>query len=603
MKQYFSNISIRAQFLVVFLPVVALLITVNSCYNYVNETNKLMARELQKKENIKDGVKQFVNNYDLSLKLIESSLEVRIKELFDSVLINHKVDLEHQDLDTLQILLGMNPETEDLYIINRQGIIINTSKKSDLGLDFTKFGPSYVEFLDNCWENKTLFIERVATESSSRLPKKFAYQAYNDLYILELGIRYKNIDSMVNNFKSKIISFTNRYSNIQSIDLFGATEVLMSKTFGNEIDSTIKADAIQCYKTKRDTTLITFNEHETYTDLMSIDMRGAEYFEGYVLQIISDDSLQKELIYQNRNKYLITLFVSLIIVFLLVWFLAKRITKPIHMLSEKVKTMAQNSELNEVNIYGNKETTSFTNRFNQLTKNINELQSGLEQKIKDRTIELTIKNEELNKLLTERNFLIKEIHHRTKNNLQIISSLLNLQSRVVKSNVAKEAFKNSIGRVQSMGLLHEKLYKNSNFISVNSHKYLFDLVKLFDNEPNIKINLKKSNIELKSSQAISIGLILNEFIINSYKHAFKTISNGEIKIELTQKNEMISLSLKNNGDRLPDNFETKNLESLGMTVIDAFTEKLNGVFTFTNQKLEGVVLKINFPKNLNHEEE
>jgi two-component sensor histidine kinase len=599
MKQYFTNLSIRFQFLVVFLPSVALFITVCSYYSYKNEVQKLKQRELQKKVNIKEGVKLLVQNHDLSLKLMEATLENRIRSLYEIILDKHLTDLENQNFKELQSVLELNPLTEDLYLINRQGVIVRATDSSDLGFNFFEFEESYNNFLNNCWDNKRLFIERVGNEKSTNLPKKFAYQAFNNLYVLEIRIKLESIDTLVNDFNLKLQSLSDNYSNIKSIDLFCETDVLMSKDYGNGIDSMYLESAKICYETKSDTALVSRKEFITYTDFISIEMRDALNFKGYVLQIVSDDYLEIELINRYKYFYLITLFISLLFVMLLITYLTKKITNPIVLLSKKVKEMAKHKELKKINIIGNYESIVLSKRFNQLTTNINDLQTGLEVKTEERTLELSKKNVELENLLEERSFLIQEVHHRTKNNLQIISSLLSLQSRQTESKEVREVFQNSISRIQSMGLVYEKLYKNSNFVSVNSHKYLFDLVNLFHDNSAIKFNLIESDIELKSSQAVSIGLILNEFIINSYKHAFETIDNPEVRIELTKQDGFIHLSCKNNGVKLPDTFDINDLDSLGMTVIEAFTEKLNGEFTFKNQEQNGIELKIIFPVILN----
>jgi two-component sensor histidine kinase len=277
-------------------------------------------------------------------------------------------------------------------------------------------------------------------------------------------------------------------------------------------------------------------------------------------------------------------------------FITKRVTKPIEILTQKVIEMGDTSELKPIHILGSSETKLLSDKFNLLTAQIKDLQANLQTKIDERTKEVTEKNTKLEKVLDERETLLKEIHHRVKNNLQIISSLLHLQSRTVKTEEAKEAFEQSINRVSAMGLLHEKLYKNSNFISVNASVYFDDLVQLFKKSMrnNISIIQQIDDIQLNSSQAISLGLIINEFISNSIKHAFDEGASGEIEIELHQKNDIIILKLSNNGKLLPEDFEENSKNSLGMTIIEAFTEKLDGHFKYQNIS-NCVVLKVEFP--------
>jgi len=605
MKFYFKTFSIRKQLLVFILPVVILVVVINALISYEKSSKNLFKRELVKKENIKEGVIQFADNHDLSLQLIEVETKHRLIELFKKVNLKSSHNLETINLDSLQRELEMDPNFEDIYIINKKGIVINTTQPKDLNLDFFNFGDSYKEFLLDVWKNKVIAIERIAIESSTLKSKKYGYFPINDNYILEFGISIKNIEKITENFSAKLKGLENRYNNVETINLFGATEVLRSKIDGKPIENNLKEVAINCYTEKEDTVIINqIKNLSTYTDLIYLDMRDAKYFKGYVLKIVTNNKLSIALIKYEFINFLIQLLISLFLVIIIILIITKKVINPINVLATEVSKMSFNSTISEIHINDAKETKILSDNFNLLSQKLNKNEAELEQKVLDKTAELNLKNSQLNKLLSERNTLIKEIHHRVKNNLQIIVSLLRLQSRLVSSNVAKDAFSDSIGRVQAMALLHEKLYKNSNYISVKSNKYLTDLIKLFKTSipNNITINLSKNDIILNSSQAISIGLIINEFIVNSIKHGFKNTENGIINISLNAHSPKIVMTLTNNGQKLSKDFNIEKQDSLGMTIIDAFTDKLNGEFKLYNTE-NGVELRVVFNENPKEEEE
>ncbi len=485
MKKQLQKLSIKTQLLVLIIPVILVIAVLNSYLNYSSSVSQLIKREKEKKENIKSGVKQFIDNYDLSLKLIESRLEQRIREVYKQ-LINLNVNFSDVDLDSLREVYNLNKAQEDLYVIDTNGIVINTTFKKDLGLNFYDFGDSYKQFLKEVWAKNVLSIERVANENITNTPKKYAYQPINERLILEVGIKSPMIDSLINDLDEKLIGLAGRYQNIKSIDLFGGTEALIPKSKSAKIANELKEIAFECLINKKDTTVITQQSETVYTDFVYIEMREAEYYKGYILQIVSDDSLQDELLKKETKSFLINILLSLMILIFLVYFITKKVTRPLEVLTEKVNEMTNKSQLKEINILGSTETKTLSEKFNLLTAQIKDLQINLEAKIEERTHQLNEKNLKLEKLLKERNTLIKEIHHRVKNNLQIISSLLHLQARSVDTPKAKEAFENSINRVQAMGLLHEKLYKNSNFIIVKAKNYLSDLIDLLK-KPSEKI--------------------------------------------------------------------------------------------------------------------
>lgn len=200
--------------------------------------------------------------------------------------------------------------------------------------------------------------------------------------------------------------------------------------------------------------------------------------------------------------------------------------------------------------------------------------------------------------LHEKELLLKEIHHRVKNNLQVISSLLFLQAQHFDNEEAEELFRISQNRVRTMALIHEKLYQSEDLASIDFSVYIKGLVAVLDESfgsytKNINIEVAAEKIYLDINRAIPCGLIINELVTNSMKHAFEKIENGFIRIELNSDKENYSLIIHDNGKgiKLSTNIEESN--SLGLRIVESLVQQLNGNLTLENA--EGTKFIIKFP--------
>jgi two-component sensor histidine kinase len=206
-------------------------------------------------------------------------------------------------------------------------------------------------------------------------------------------------------------------------------------------------------------------------------------------------------------------------------------------------------------------------------------------------------NAKISKADQEKAILLKEIHHRVKNNLQVVSSLLGLQSRFVDDEAALEAIKTGRSRVQSMSILHQNLYRNENLKSIKIKKYFEDLGQnLFDtyklNERNISFDADIDNFELDIDVVVPMGLITNELVSNALKHAFTSQDAGRISLSIKKDNDLISLTVADNGKGIQSTTLPERSNSLGLQLIKSFSEKLNAKIDISNT--EGTTFKISF---------
>ena len=203
--------------------------------------------------------------------------------------------------------------------------------------------------------------------------------------------------------------------------------------------------------------------------------------------------------------------------------------------------------------------------------------------------------------LKEKELLLKEIHHRVKNNLQVVSSLLYLQAKYLKDKEAMSMFIESQNRIRSMSLVHEKLYRSKNLAQIDFSGYIKDLVKsLFRsysinvNRIKLKMNVRKAVLDIDT--AIPCGLILNELVSNALKHAFPENSSGEIQVMFKSTGSgKFELSVSDNGIGLPDHFKIVEPSSLGMRLIETLVDQIRGKLEI--EKNDGTVIKISFQKN------
>ncbi|MBE9007021.1 PAS domain S-box protein [Fortiea sp. LEGE XX443] len=202
--------------------------------------------------------------------------------------------------------------------------------------------------------------------------------------------------------------------------------------------------------------------------------------------------------------------------------------------------------------------------------------------------------------LREKEVLLKEVYHRVKNNLQVISSLLSLQCEYIKDKQDIEIFQQSQQRIASMALIHEKMYQSPDLARIDFGEYIRDLVaSLFSsyevNEGAISLNLNiDSHALFGLDLAIPCGLIIHELVSNSLKYGFPQGGEGEIYIEIAENfNQHFTIIVSDNGVGLPQNFNFKNTASLGWQLVDALTQQIAGKINI--QSHSGVEFQITFP--------
>ena len=207
---------------------------------------------------------------------------------------------------------------------------------------------------------------------------------------------------------------------------------------------------------------------------------------------------------------------------------------------------------------------------NNLTKLVPAIKRALTKR--NELAELKRSKKELQKALREKEMLLKEIHHRVKNNLMIISNLLELQSHYIKDKTDLDFFKESQNRANSMALIHERLYQSTDFKRINFGNYIrtlaTDLFNAYVIVPNqIKLIINIESIMLDIDTTIPLGLIINELLTNSLKYAFPNNKAGEIFIKFSKTDDQFTLIIKDNGIGFPQDLDHKKTGTLGLELV------------------------------------
>jgi len=212
------------------------------------------------------------------------------------------------------------------------------------------------------------------------------------------------------------------------------------------------------------------------------------------------------------------------------------------------------------------------------------------RKLKEKSRQIEEQNKTIEKALVEKETLLKEIHHRVKNNLQLISGLLELQAVQFDDENVKEMMEEGKSRIQSMALIHEQLYESNDLGKIDFREYLNKLtndIAIAFNTPEKEINfqIKVKQFSLDINTAVPLGLIVNELIANAYKHAFKGRKKGNIVIDLVPvENEETQLRIIDNGIGLPKDFDPLSKRSLGLRLVQGLIRQLGGKYAYESKK-------------------
>ena len=214
--------------------------------------------------------------------------------------------------------------------------------------------------------------------------------------------------------------------------------------------------------------------------------------------------------------------------------------------------------------------------------------------------ERKLSEEELQRSLVEKTILLKEVHHRVKNNLQILMSLMNLQLDSLEDAQAVEAFRAMQNRVRAISMVHEKIYRSPSLGAIGMKEYVLDLVDQIAStygrlSGRVTISKDLDDMAMDVDKAIPIGLLLAELVSNAFKHAFVPRGGGALKVSMKSSGDRIVLAVEDDGPGLPEGFSLDSTRSLGVELIKALIRQLKGTVRFASGK--GARFELELPAN------
>jgi two-component sensor histidine kinase len=207
-------------------------------------------------------------------------------------------------------------------------------------------------------------------------------------------------------------------------------------------------------------------------------------------------------------------------------------------------------------------------------------------------------DEAIRRSLAEKEELLKEVHHRVKNNLQVITSLLNMQARQIDNPDVLAQFDEARNRVFSIAAIHELLYRSTSFSAIDLAAYARqlapDLVRFYNAQDRIEAKVVGDGVTLELERAVPFGLLLNELVSNACKHAFPPPRTGSIVVSFRREDGHIEMTVTDEGQGLPDGFDYRRASSLGLKLVRSLARQLRGFAEM--QSGSGTTVRVRFPE-------
>lgn len=367
-------------------------------YNYNQQSKRLIESENRKKEIIADQVRNLLLLFDQSNNEIEQRINEEVIEISNRLMAECNRDsslFTTRDIDSFVLSHGVDTSILDVYFFNRDYKVFKSTYKKDIGLDFKSFGDRYIKFLDSVIELGVCYPERTSVELSTGIARKYSYHSTkNKKYILEMGYTAPAFSRMQNLLISRIDSISANFPEIKKISLFLGAEIFPTWDKKAVLKKEHQKTFIEVFKTGKSIELMEEENGSeiTYT-YIPIEMAGGMMHDGWVIQIISDDSKKKELLYNEVKNIIFLALLTLIPLLIVIYYGTGKITKPVKSLMEKV-SIIRNGNLNErAEIIGSNEIAELSGHFNSMVGELEESYNNLDRKVKDRTKELQLQKE------------------------------------------------------------------------------------------------------------------------------------------------------------------------------------------------------------------
>ncbi|HCT31013.1 MAG TPA: hypothetical protein DIW31_09835, partial [Bacteroidales bacterium] len=380
-------------------PVVITLILLG-VYNFRN--TRIILREGSQTRNflISDEITQVLKFQDVTLLVLEDNLNPMLGQVSSKLIVNYfssTKNIDKANLVQIRNELKLDPSLYDIYIIDTNGVVVNTTFTKDLGLNFFSFGEEHKSLIKKIFKEGEFKSEKFTLEASTRRLKKYTYQPTLDgKYIIELGVYSSTADEIVNIIKGTLDELNKKEKSIVSAELFMNADDPFSLTRTDEIAAEEK-DYIKQRFDKRDSSLIekkVANRHLSY-QYFFMDSRNSDLYKGSVIKIVSDRTSEIKDEYVRLFSFVIIFIAVLVLIITHIYRQTRNITNPIRKLVHNVNRIADGNLSERAEVAGNNEITTLSQKFNVMIEQLEELYTDLDKKVKERTAQVVAQKEEI----------------------------------------------------------------------------------------------------------------------------------------------------------------------------------------------------------------
>jgi phosphoserine phosphatase RsbU/P len=407
--------------------------------NYTHTRNILVGGIETQNQIITDEILNVLEFQDVALGLVEKELDTRMAKLSDRLVNfyfkNTDIALK-ANLTNIRKELGMDPSKEDIYIINTNGVIINTTFANDQNRNLFDYGEEHRQYLLKVFADRKFVSERIAIEGSTKRLKKYTYHPTTDgRYIIELGAYSGQGDEIIEFIRNRMNTLARKKQGIISVDLFLGAD----KSFSLNPDARIIPAHIpilkSVFKKKENKTII---DHAgggfTQYDYIYIDRQNTNLYKSGVVRIITDRSIERDILMRELIKFLAIFIVTVVAVIILIYRKTRVITDPIKKLVHNVIRITDGHLKERADVIGNNEISTLSQKFNIMIEQLESYYYELEEKVKERTAQIQHQKEEIEAqrdAIESQNVILAEINE-------------NLQSAYVEIEAQKKHITDSI---------------------------------------------------------------------------------------------------------------------------------------------------------------
>lgn len=354
-----------------------------AAFSYQNTKNILNNNTNTEQEFIYDEIKSFIELQFVALSIIEEPMERQIEE-FSNTLVNdyfkNTNNIENIDLNKIRTRLGMNKDNFDLYILNQDGIVVNTTFKEDLYINFFSFGKSHKDYLLKIFDHGKFDSPRFFFEHKTKRYKKYSYHASLDKkYIFEIGLYSDQADKIYEYTINHLLDIPNKKPNLLAVDMFFLGDKPYPLILQDEFIPEHLAVIPNLRKGLIETVPLIEDEKEILYTYYYIKSENPKIFDGLIVRIANDPESRNLFFRSQKIKISLALLLTLIFSFVLIYFRSKQIVKPIKYLTGKSKIIAQGNYSERVKVKGSTELTELADNFNNMVNSIQERNTQIEE--------------------------------------------------------------------------------------------------------------------------------------------------------------------------------------------------------------------------------